>query len=136
MTDVLNPEQRSRCMSNIRSKDTKPELFVRSFIHRMGYRFRLHGKDLPGKPDLVFPRFKKLIFIHGCFWHMHKCVYGKVKPATNVDFWESKRKSNTKRDRQVEHLLKKTGWKVLIIWECEIKNEIKLRSKIFKFFAS
>jgi len=89
---LTRSEQRKFCMSRIRGKDTKPEFIVRRMVHAMGFRYRLYAGNLPGKPDLVFPRLKKVIFVHGCFWHMHSCRYGRVKPATNPTFWESKRK--------------------------------------------
>src|SRR5581483_5419780 len=100
MADVLTPEQRSRCMSRIRGKDTGPELVVRSMAHRMGYRFRLHSRLLPGRPDLVFPGLRKVVFVHGCFWHMHRCRFGRVTPVTNATFWMNKRSGNMRRDRK------------------------------------
>ena len=118
MTDVHSPEQRSFNMSRIRSKDTKPELIVRSLVHQMGFRFRLHRSDLPGKPDLVLPRHKKIIFVHGCFWHMHRCRYGRVEPKTNTDFWQAKRTANAERDRRNLKQLRRAGWQTLTIWEC------------------
>ena len=133
MTDVLTPQQRRLCMSHIRSKDTKPELVVRQMIHAMGFRYRLHRSDLPGKPDLVFPSLKKVIFVHGCFWHMHSCRYGRVKPATNPTFWESKRLSNKKRDSIKRKELHRMGWDVLVIWACWTKDLIKLRNRILSF---
>ncbi|MDI6722450.1 MAG: very short patch repair endonuclease [Candidatus Aenigmarchaeota archaeon] len=133
MTDVLTPEQRKLCMSNIRGKDTKPELVVRQMIHAMGFRYRLHRADLPGKPDLTFPRLKKVIFVHGCFWHMHTCRYGRVKPATNPAFWESKRQSNKTRDAVKRKELQRMGWTVLVIWECWTKDLIKLHDRILSF---
>ena len=133
MTDVHTPEQRSRNMASIRSKDTKPELIVRKLVHSMGFRFRLHRKDLPGKPDLVFPRLKKVIFVHGCFWHKHRCRYGRVKPATNARFWEDKRNSNVERDKRTRRKLKRQGWDYLIIWECWTKDMDKLEARISSF---
>src|SRR4051812_45554623 len=100
MADVHTPEQRSRNMANIRGAHTRPEMKVRSLLHRMGFRFRLHVKKLSGRPDLVFPRLRKVIFVHGCFWHMHRCKYGRVKPMTNAHFWETKRQSNVLRDKR------------------------------------
>ncbi|MFV0416671.1 MAG: very short patch repair endonuclease, partial [Chthoniobacterales bacterium] len=100
-------------MSRIRGRDTKPEMLVRSLIHRMGYRYRLHGKNLPGKPDLVFASRKKVIFVHGCFWHLHNCANGKVKPATRSEFWEKKRGDTAARDKKNIRQLKKLGWSVL-----------------------
>lgn len=135
MGDVLTPEQRSRCMSRIRGKNTKPELVVRSMIHRMGYRYRLHRRDLPGKPDLVFVRLKKVMFVNGCFWHMHHCKYGRVTPATNPDFWAAKRRGNVDRDKRNAAALKKRGWKVLILWECEIRDLPRLEHRLTRFLG-
>ncbi len=118
MTDVHSKQQRSFNMSRIRGKDTKPELIVRSLVHQMGFRFRLHRKDLPGKPDIVLPRHQKVIFVHGCFWHMHRCRYGRVVPKTNAEFWQKKRCSNVERDRRNQRSLRQSGWHVLVIWEC------------------
>ncbi len=133
MTDVLTPEQRKLNMSRIRNKDTRPEMVVRSLVHRMGYRFRLNVKNLPGKPDLVLLRHKKIIFVHGCFWHMHKCKYGIVKPQTNAEFWQNKRMGNVERDKKNLLLLKKDGWKVLVVWECWTRNPHLLKNRITKF---
>ncbi len=133
MTDVLTPEQRKRCMSNIQGKDTKPEMIVRRMVHTMGYRYRLHHKDLPGKPDLVLVRHKKIIFVNGCFWHKHNCRYGRVKPKTNVEFWEKKRNSTVERDRRNRRILRKDGWKILIVWECWTKDTMKLEKRLCDF---
>ena len=114
MADVHTKEQRSFNMSRIRNKDTRPEILVRSIVHRLGYRYALHRKDLPGKPDIVLTRHRKIIFIHGCFWHMHKCRYGRVKPATNADFWQTKREGNVARDKRNLRKLRKDSWKVLV----------------------
>ena len=122
MTDVLTPEQRRRNMSAIRGADTKPEMVVRSMAHAMGYRFRLHRRDLPGKPDLVFPARRKVILVHGCFWHVHDCPFGRVKPATNAGFWAKKRGENTARDGRNLAALAAAGWSVLVIWECETRD--------------
>jgi DNA mismatch endonuclease, patch repair protein len=133
MVDVLTKKQRSYNMSQIRDKNTRPEIIVRSLVHRMGYRYTLHRKDLAGKPDIVLTRHKKIIFIHGCFWHMHKCKYGKVKPATNSEFWRVKRESNVARDKRNMRQLHRDGWKVLVIWECQTKDREKLKTKLEKF---
>ncbi len=133
MTDVLTSEQRHKCMSSIRGKDTKPEIVVRKIIHRLGYRFRLHYKNLPGKPDIVLPRHRKVIFVHGCFWHMHTCKYGRVSPHTNADFWESKRKGNRERDKRNIRAVKKAGWKPLVIWECQTKDRQVLEARLVDF---
>jgi DNA mismatch endonuclease (patch repair protein) len=117
-------------MSRIRSAGTKPEMRVRKLLHGMGLRYRLHGKDLPGKPDLVFPRARAVLFVHGCFWHMHRCRYGKPAPATNSDFWATKRRSNADRDKRNRKALKAAGWKVFEIWECATRNERKILDKL------
>jgi DNA mismatch endonuclease (patch repair protein) len=133
MADVLTREQRRRNMSAIRGANTQPEIIVRSLAHRLGFRYRLHRRDLPGKPDLVFVAQRKVIFVHGCFWHMHKCRYGAVKPATNADFWQNKRLSNVARDRRNLRELRKAGWKILVIWECEVKDKSVLESRLKSF---
>jgi len=120
-------------MAAIKGKNTKPELRVRSLLFRMGHRFRLHRKDLPGKPDVVFVSRRKAIFVHGCFWHRHECRYGSVIPATNADFWHTKRSSNVERDRQNQQALKAAGWKTLTIWECGVRDEDKLRKVLTEF---
>jgi DNA mismatch endonuclease (patch repair protein) len=121
MPDVLTPEQRRYNMSRIRNRNTRPEMIVRSLVHRMGYRYRLHRKDLPGKPDLVFPSRRKIIFVHGCFFHMHDCSYGRVVPKTNAEFWRVKRLSNVERDKRNVAALKSEGWEVFTVWECMTK---------------
>ena len=133
MTDVLTPKQRSFNMSQIRNKDTRPEILVRSVVHRLGYRFALHRKDLPGHPDLVLTRHRKIIFVHGCFWHMHKCHYGRVRPATNVNFWKAKRQANVARDKKNLRKLRKDGWKVLVVWECWTRDPSALRERLVRF---
>ena len=133
MADVLTPKQRSFNMSRIRSRDTRPEMIVRTIVHRMGYRYRLHKKELPGKPDLVLVRHRKIIDVHGCFFHMHKCKYGSVVPKTNATFWKTKRLSNVERDRRNFETLKRDGWRVMIVWECETRNLPSLSSRIEKF---
>ncbi|MDQ3635534.1 MAG: DNA mismatch endonuclease Vsr [Acidobacteriota bacterium] len=133
MADNLTAEQRKRNMTAIKSRHTKPEKIVRSIIHRMGFRFRLHDKKLPGKPDIVLPRHKKIILVHGCFWHMHDCKRGNVTPKTNTEYWQKKRFKNVERDRQNLTAYKKEGWKVLTVWECEIKDLDKLKNKLLNF---
>ena len=133
--DVLTKKQRSYNMSQIRNKNTRPEILVRSIVHRMGYRYALHRKDLPGHPDIVLVRHKKIIFVHGCFWHIHKCRYGKVKPSTNADFWKSKREGNVARDKRNIQKLRKDGWKVLVVWECQTKDKEKLIRKLNNFLS-
>lgn len=136
MADVLTPQQRSFNMSRIRSRDTRPEMVVRSIVHRLGFRYRLHKKDLPGKPDLVLVRHRKIIDVHGCFFHMHNCPYGKVVPATNAEFWRTKRESNLNRDRRNVKLLKKGGWKVLVVWECQTRRPEILEKTLSNFLMS
>lgn len=134
MADVHSPGQRSFNMSRIRSKDTKPEMIVRSLVHQMGYRFRLHVNGLPGTPDLVLPAHRKVILVHGCFWHMHRCRNGLVTPATNTEFWARKRCGNVSRDRKNRRKLRAAGWSVLVVWECWTKDiEIKLQPRLKKF---
>jgi len=135
MTDVHTPQQRSFNMSRIRNRNTRPEMFVRSMVHRMGYRYRLHRKDLPGKPDLVFPGRRKVVFVHGCFFHMHDCRYGRVTPKTNADFWQTKRLSNVERDRRNVAALKGDGWKVLEVWECQTKEPELLKKRLRNFLS-
>ena len=125
-------EQRSRNMSAIKSKNTKPEIKVRKVLHSMGYRFRLHAKDLPGSPDIVLPKYKTVIFIHGCFWHRHEnCKYAST-PKTRQEFWEAKFRENINRDKLNQDNLSSKGWKIIIIWECEIRNKKINLEQIFK----
>lgn len=131
--DTLTKKQRSCCMAKIRSKDTAPELKVRRLIHKLGFRFRLHRSDLPGCPDIVMPRHKKIILIHGCFWHMHNCQFGIVKPKTNRTYWEKKREGNERRDTRNINMLKDMDWQILVIWECWTKNIMALEHRIFPF---
>ena len=120
MTDRLTPEQRHKCMSHVKEKNTRPELAVRKLLWSNGYRYRLHCKELPGKPDIVFPGRKKVLFVHGCFWHYHKCNRFKW-PKTNAEFWAKKIHDNVTRDKKNLMQLKKLGWRYLVIWECELK---------------
>ena len=116
-------EQRSRNMSDIKSKNTKPEIKVRKVLHSMGYRFRLHSKDLPGSPDIVLPKYKTVIFVHGCFWHRHEnCKYATT-PKTRKEFWEKKFRENINRDNLNQANLSLKGWKIIIIWECQLKGD-------------
>ncbi|MBN2109168.1 MAG: DNA mismatch endonuclease Vsr [Deltaproteobacteria bacterium] len=133
MTDVFSKDTRAWIMRQVHGEDTKPELVIRSLAHRLGYRFRLHVKNLPGKPDLVFPSRKKVIFVHGCFWHGHKCHRGNRMPKTNVDYWKNKIKRNIDRYIKQKKDLKKLGWESLVIWECQIRNTGELQSKISSF---
>jgi len=130
--DPLTPAQRSERMSRIRNADTKPEKVVRRLIHSMGYRFRLHVRDLPGHPDLVFRSRKKVIFVHGCFWHQHGCRQYR-QPRSKLSFWEAKLARNKARDAEVIRALEELDWRVLVIWECEMKEITSLRSQIKSF---
>jgi DNA mismatch endonuclease (patch repair protein) len=121
-------------MSRIRGKDTKPELLVRSALHRMGYRFRLHRKDLPGRPDVVLPRFNAAVFVHGCFWHRHKGCRLTATPKTRAGFWKKKFHENVRRDKRNEAALRRAGWRVLKIWECEAVSGARLERKLSRFF--
>ena len=125
-------EQRSRNMSAIKSKNTKPEIAVRRLLHSMGYRFRLHRKDLPGSPDIVLPKYKTVIFVHGCFWHRHEnCKYAST-PKTRQEFWEAKFRENINRDKLNQENLSSKGWKIIIVWECEIKDKDFDLNRLFK----
>lgn len=132
--DRLTKERRSWLMSRISSKNTKPELLVRSFLHRLGFRFRLHRKELPGRPDIVFPARRKAIFVHGCFWHGHYCKATKM-PKSRVAFWDAKIAGNRKRDIRARRRLKALGWHSLVIWECDLKRPEKLRAKLLRFLS-
>ena len=133
MADVHTPAQRSFNMSRIKNRNTKPEKIVRSIAYNLGYRYRLHRKDLPGKPDLVFSGRRKVIFVHGCFFHMHACRYGSVIPKTNAEFWAKKRLSNVERDKRNITELENNGWQVLTIWECQTKKPSELPELLKKF---
>lgn len=122
--DNHTPEQRCKNMAAVKSKNTKPEMLIRKLLHSLGYRFRLHRKDLPGNPDIVLPKHKTVIFINGCFWHQHEgCKHASV-PQTNTEFWQKKLSSNVERDKRNYIALKDLGWNVVIIWECEVKGAI------------
>lgn len=135
MSDNHTPEQRSRNMAAIKSRNTRPEIIVRSIVHRLGFRFRLHSSNLPGKPDLVLSRHKKIILVNGCFWHMHDCKRGKVTPATNPAYWKQKRLRNVERDRMNQFSYRKNGWATLIIWECEVKDIVQLTKRLTNFLV-
>jgi DNA mismatch endonuclease, patch repair protein len=121
--DKVTPEQRSKNMAAVKNKNTTPEMRVRRALHSMGYRFRLHRKDLPGCPDIVLPKYRWCIFVHGCFWHQHTGCKRATLPETRKEFWENKFGKNKKRDEFAVDELKRLGWKTIIIWECETKNK-------------
>ncbi|MBV9036556.1 MAG: DNA mismatch endonuclease Vsr [Acidobacteriaceae bacterium] len=133
--DIMTPSERSARMSLIRSRDTYPELIVRSLIHRMGYRYRLYSRDLPGRPDLVFRSSRKVIFVHGCFWHLHRNCPNCRPPKSKLDYWKPKLEGNARRDKLVRRQLKQLGWQYLIVWECETDNPKKLSRKVKKFLV-
>ncbi|MEO1007261.1 MAG: very short patch repair endonuclease [Planctomycetota bacterium] len=128
---------RSQVMARVRASDTRPERVVRSIVHNLGYRFRLDGRHrgqkLPGKPDLVLARLRAAIFVHGCFWHQHDCPRGDRRPATNAEYWNAKLQRNIERDARVQRKLRSARWRVLVVWECELKDADKLRRRIRAF---
>jgi len=130
MTDRLSPERRSWNMSRIRGRDTAPERHVRSILHTLGCRFRLHAAKLPGKPDVVLPRHRSVVVVHGCFWHRHKACRFAYTPKSNVVFWTKKFAENVARDRRTTSALRRLGWRVIVVWECELGRPEKLRSRL------
>jgi DNA mismatch endonuclease, patch repair protein len=138
MTDIISKEKRSWNMSRIKGKNTKPEILVRSFLHKAGFRFKINDKRLPGKPDIILPKYHTAVFIHGCFWHRHKnCKYA-YSPKTRVAFWGKKFRENIDRDNLVIKKLKKQGWKVAIIWECKIESNLneeirKITARLYSY---
>lgn len=133
--DKFTPEQRSKVMSRVKGRDTRPEKLVRSLLHRMGYRFRLHRKDLPGKPDVVLPKHRKIVFVHGCFWHGHEGCRRATRPGSNTEFWNRKLDANIERDVRAQHELESTGWEVLTVWQCET-HDVPMLSERLKTFLS
>lgn len=134
--DVFSREKRSQIMSRVSGKNTKPELVVRSLLHKMGYRFRLHRKDLPGKPDITLPKYKKVIFVHGCFWHGHTDCPRSKRPTTNGKFWREKLDKNRERDKTSVNNLKELDWDILVVWTCEVNDMFKLKNKLLSFLES
>ena len=135
MADHVDPETRSRIMQAVHSKDTKPELAVRRMVHSMGFRYRLHVNNLPGKPDLVFPSRGKIVFVHGCFWHRHRGCRFTTSPKTRAEYWEDKFCANVARDRSTVKTLKKMGWAVMTVWQCQLKNPVRLAGRLNEFLA-
>ena len=134
--DRLTKERRSWNMSRIKGRDTKPEKQIRSLLHRLGYRFRVHRQDLPGRPDIILPKYATVIFVHGCFWHRHRgCKYAYT-PKSRIDFWKTKFSENISRDKRTLTALREIGWSALIVWECETKNEAKLSDQLRTFLES
>lgn len=136
MTDRVSQELRSRMMSAVRGKNTFPELFVRRKLHARGFRYRLHVKNLPGNPDIVLPRYRTVVFVHGCFWHGHSCSRGK-RPSSNTKFWNTKIDANIQRDKRNQRRLRSTGWESIIVWECRLEagTEKLIRRLASKRFA-
>ncbi len=133
--DRFTPEKRRRIMASVRSHDTEPEKPVRSMLHRMGFRFRLHVSRLPGKPDIALTRHKKAVFVHGCFWHGHKNCSRAARPATNTAFWNKKIDGNMKRDARVKGQLRTLGWKICTVWQCQIRRRDGLQRKLKAFMS-
>ena len=134
--DTASPEKRSWIMRQVKGRDTSPEKIVRSLLHRMGYRFRLQRDDLPGKPDIVLPRFKTVVFVNGCFWHRLSGCKRATTPATNVDYWQTKFARNVARDARNQAELEKMGWRVVIVWECELKDKTTLEKRLDDYLKS
>jgi len=134
--DLLTKEKRSWNMSRIKGKDTKPEIIVRSILHKNGFRFRLNRKDLPGKPDIVLPKYQTVILVHGCFWHRHPRCKFAYNPKSRVKFWQNKFSENVERDKNVRKKLRRMGWKVIVVWECELRNMEKLKNVLLKKLLS
>jgi DNA mismatch endonuclease (patch repair protein) len=133
MVDRLTPERRSHLMAQVRSRNTTPELAVRRLAYSLGYRFRLHRRDLPGCPDLVFPSRNAVVFVHGCFWHRHKGCSKSSMPSTHVEFWTAKFSQTIQRDKRVSEQLERQGWRVLVIWQCEIRDRETLTRRLQSF---
>lgn len=136
MPDTVSQQTRSRIMRSVRSKDTKPEMIVRKWLHARGYRFRLHRKCLAGNPDIVLPKYRAAIFVHGCFWHRHHCKAGSRIPTSRQEYWIPKLEGNRERDRRNQENLEKMGWRCLVLWECEIKDRSLMEQKLENFFSS
>lgn len=135
MPDVYDSSTRSRVMRAVKSRDTTPERVVRSLLHCQGYRFRLHRRDLPGNPDIVFPSRRAVIFVHGCFWHNHDCPRGRRKPRINAEYWENKRQANAARHEKARGELAGMGWRCLVVWECEVKSREELAWRLKRFLG-
>lgn len=136
MADVMTPEQRSRCMAAVKGKDTKPEMIVRKYLFSRGMRFRVQVRKLPGTPDIVLPKYKTVIFVNGCFWHGHEdCKYFRL-PKSNIEFWKEKIERNIERDRESMQALLDLGWKIIRVWECELRNKANRENTLNKIYKS
>lgn len=131
--DVYGKRKRSEIMAHVKGRDTGPELLVRAIVHSLGYRFRLYRRDLPGNPDITLPKHRKVIFVHGCFWHGHKRCPRSARPSTNIAFWRKKLDSNIDRDRRNIGQLRKDGWRVLVVWQCQTRKPETLKRALSKF---
>lgn len=134
-SDNLTPEQRRYTMSRVKDKNTRPELVVRRLVFALGYRYRLHDARLPGSPDLVFPARRRVIFVHGCFWHGHACKAGRKRPKANRLYWDAKLLRNRRRDRRIRRELGRSDWRSLVLWECQLKNAGRVRRRVVEFFT-
>ena len=134
--DIVTPARRSEIMARIQGRDTVPEVVVRCTAHRLGFRFRLYRKDLPGRPDLVFPRYRAVVFVHGCFWHRHDGCRFTYTPRSRVGFWTEKFRQNVARDRRTEDALRSLGWRVLVIWECETRDDAVIAHRLKHFLRA
>jgi len=134
MTDTRSPEQRRRIMQSVKTRDTGPEVSIRRALHRLGYRYRLHVKDLPGSPDLVFPARRKVIFVHGCFWHGHECPKGNL-PKSRLEYWGPKIAKNKERDSRNAKQLEELGWKSTVVWQCDLKDEKAVQKRLVRYLG-
>ena len=133
MVDTVSPEVRSRIMARVKSKDTRPELLLRRLLHGLGYRYRLHRRDLPGRPDIVFPSRKKVVFVNGCFWHSHSGCPRATRPVANREYWLAKLKNNSERDERNLSLLEESGWQTATVWECQLADLEAVAQRMTKF---
>ncbi|HZO91042.1 MAG TPA: very short patch repair endonuclease [Chthonomonadaceae bacterium] len=133
--DVFKPEKRSAIMRAVKDKNTKPEMLVRRLLHRAGYRYRLYNAALPGKPDLIFPSRRKVIFVHGCFWHQHPGCRHADRPTSNNEYWQAKLNRNIARDEKTLHALRERGWDALVVWECQLRDQAKLLEELRAFLG-
>lgn len=136
MVDVLTPGQRRLNMSRIRGRDTKPEMTVRRLVHSLGFRYRIHVRTLPGSPDLVFPALRKVILVHGCFWHRHECRLGQPMPKTRTAFWRKKLLRNVVRDKKTQQEIRMAGWKTLVVWQCQTRSIHRLEKSLVRFLSA
>jgi DNA mismatch endonuclease (patch repair protein) len=134
MTDFVTAKQRSKIMASVGTRDTGPELLLRKSLHRLGYRYRTHYRKLPGKPDIAFPRLKKAIFVHGCFWHGHRCRWGRL-PKSRLEYWKPKIAVNKARDRRAIRAIRRTGWDILVVWQCELRDLERILPRVLTFLG-